>query len=61
MDERGSNNRPRDLLERLFLAGFGAVALSADRLDAVADELSRVGGVRRDEARAAQTRVRRAR
>ena len=54
MDERASNDsRPRDLLERFFLAGFGALALSADRLDALTDELARVGGVRRDEARAA--------
>jgi len=53
MDEPGSNNGPRDLLERLFLAGFGALALSAERLDALTDELTRVGGVRRDEARAA--------
>jgi polyhydroxyalkanoate synthesis regulator phasin len=43
----------RDLLERIVLAGFGAVALSAERLDALADALAKVGGVRRDEARAA--------
>ncbi len=54
MDEPGNNNsRPRDLLERLFLAGFGALALSAERLDALTDELSKAGGIRRDEARAA--------
>jgi polyhydroxyalkanoate synthesis regulator phasin len=52
MDEPGSR-QARDLLERVVLAGFGAVALSADKLDALADELSKVGGVRRDEARAA--------
>jgi polyhydroxyalkanoate synthesis regulator phasin len=49
MAERGSD---RDLLERLVLAGFGALALSAERLDRLADELADIGGVRRDEARA---------
>ena len=47
---RGSD---RDLLERLVLAGFGALAVSAERLDRLADELADIGGVRRDEARAA--------
>jgi polyhydroxyalkanoate synthesis regulator phasin len=42
----------RELAERLALAGLGAVALTADRADALADELAERGGVRRDEARA---------
>ena len=43
----------RDLAERLVLAAFGALALTAERAERVADELADVGGVRRDEARAA--------
>ena len=52
MDEPGRGSE-RDALERLVLAGFGALALSAERLDRLADELADIGGVRRDEARAA--------
>ena len=40
-----------ELLERLALAAVGAVALSAERADALADELAEKGGMRRDEAR----------
>jgi polyhydroxyalkanoate synthesis regulator phasin len=43
----------RDVLERVVLAAFGALALSAERLDRWADQLSEIGGVRRDEARSA--------
>ncbi len=43
----------RDLAERVVLAAFGALALTAERADRLADELAEVGGVRRDEARAA--------
>jgi polyhydroxyalkanoate synthesis regulator phasin len=43
----------RDVVERLVLAAFGALALSAERLDHWADQLSELGGVRRDEARSA--------
>jgi len=42
----------RDVAERLVLAAFGALALTADRAERVADDLSSLGGVRRDEARA---------
>lgn len=42
----------RDLAERLVLAGFGALALTAERAERLADELAETGGVRRDEARA---------
>ena len=40
-----------DLLERFGLAALGAVALTADRADALADDLAKTGGMRRDEAR----------
>ena len=40
-----------DALERVGLAALGAVALTAERADALADELSKEGGMRRDEAR----------
>ena len=40
-----------DAVERLGLAALGAVALTAERADALADELAAKGGMRRDEAR----------
>jgi polyhydroxyalkanoate synthesis regulator phasin len=40
-----------DLLERFGLAALGAVALTAERADMLADELAKTGGMRRDEAR----------
>ena len=40
-----------DLLERFGLAGLGALALTAERADALADELAAKGGMRREEAR----------
>jgi polyhydroxyalkanoate synthesis regulator phasin len=43
----------RDLLERLALAGIGAVALTADRADELARDLAGRGGLRRDETRQA--------
>jgi polyhydroxyalkanoate synthesis regulator phasin len=43
----------RDTAEKLGLAALGAVALTAERADALADELSQRGGMRRDETRAA--------
>jgi polyhydroxyalkanoate synthesis regulator phasin len=46
-----NNSAPRDLLERIALAAVGAVALTADRAEALADELAERGGMRRDEAR----------
>jgi len=42
----------RDIAEKLVLAGVGAVALTAERVDALAEELSARGGIGRDEARA---------
>jgi polyhydroxyalkanoate synthesis regulator phasin len=41
----------RELLERLALAGIGAVALTADRAEELARELSGRGDMRRDEIR----------
>ena len=41
----------RELLERFALAAIGAVALTAERADALADELADRGGMRRDDAR----------
>ena len=54
MAEPGSErvNGLRELAERLGLAALGAVALTAERADALADELARRGGMRREEARA---------
>jgi polyhydroxyalkanoate synthesis regulator phasin len=50
--DNGSDRSFVDLVERLALAGIGAVALTADRIDALADELAERGGLKRDEARA---------
>ena len=49
MAERGSSDR--DLAERLGLAALGLVALTAERIDELAGDLSDRGGMRRDEAR----------
>jgi polyhydroxyalkanoate synthesis regulator phasin len=43
----------RETAEKLGLAALGAVALTAERADALADELADRGGMRRDEARSA--------
>ena len=53
MDERDSNNAgARELLERMVFSAVGAVALTAERADALAEELAERGLARRDEARA---------
>jgi polyhydroxyalkanoate synthesis regulator phasin len=41
----------RELVERLALAGVGAVTLTAERVDELAGDLAERGGIRRDEAR----------
>jgi polyhydroxyalkanoate synthesis regulator phasin len=41
-----------DALEKLALAALGAVSLTAERADQLADGLAEKGGLRRDEARA---------
>jgi polyhydroxyalkanoate synthesis regulator phasin len=53
MAERVSDAGVRELLERLALTAVGAVALTAERADAIAEELAERGLARRDEARAA--------
>src|ERR687896_489828 len=52
MDARGNDAGARELLERIALSAVGAVALTAERADALAEELSDRGLARRDEARA---------
>jgi polyhydroxyalkanoate synthesis regulator phasin len=49
MAERASSDR--DVVERLGLAALGLVALTAERIEELAGELSDRGGMRRDEAR----------
>jgi polyhydroxyalkanoate synthesis regulator phasin len=52
----GSTSTPRatrDAVEQLLLAGIGAVALTAERIEELVDALVKRGGVQRDEARAA--------
>jgi polyhydroxyalkanoate synthesis regulator phasin len=49
MAERGSSDR--DMAERLGLAALGLVALTAERIEELAEDLSDRGGMRRDEAR----------
>jgi polyhydroxyalkanoate synthesis regulator phasin len=41
----------RELAEKLVLAGIGAVALTADRIEALADEVAARGGMAREDAR----------
>ena len=49
MAEPGKHDR--DVVERLALAVLGIVALTAERIDELAGDLSERGGMRRDEAR----------
>ncbi len=42
----------RDIAEKVVLAGVGAVALTAERADVLADEIAARGGLGREEARA---------
>jgi polyhydroxyalkanoate synthesis regulator phasin len=41
----------RDLIERTFLAGMGVAVLTKDRVEDLADELVRLGGLNADEGR----------
>jgi polyhydroxyalkanoate synthesis regulator phasin len=52
MDERDKDSGTRELLERMVFSAVGAVALTAERADALAEELADRGLARRDEARA---------
>ena len=51
MADPGRDGSPRGELERLALAAVGAVVLTGERADALADALAAKGGIRRDEAR----------
>ncbi len=41
----------RDLIERTFLAGMGVAAVTKDRVEDLADELVRLGGLNAEEGR----------
>jgi polyhydroxyalkanoate synthesis regulator phasin len=41
----------RELVERLLLAGVGAVSLTAERAESLAEDLASKGGIRKEEAR----------
>ncbi len=43
----------REALQEAFLAAVGAVALSAERIEQLAESLAERGGIRREEAQAA--------
>jgi polyhydroxyalkanoate synthesis regulator phasin len=45
------NSPLRELVERLLLAGVGAVSLTAERAEVLAEELAEKGGLRQEEAR----------
>jgi polyhydroxyalkanoate synthesis regulator phasin len=45
------NSPVRELVERLLLAGVGAVSLTAERADTLAEDLAAKGGLRKEEAR----------
>ena|SRR5687768_6740219 len=45
------DNAVLDALERFGLAALGAVAMTAERADALADDFAQAGGMRRDDAR----------
>jgi polyhydroxyalkanoate synthesis regulator phasin len=51
MDHEQEDGSLRDAAEKLLLAAVGAVALTGERADALADELAERGAARRDEAR----------
>jgi polyhydroxyalkanoate synthesis regulator phasin len=51
MADPASTSVMRDLVEKAVLAAVGAVALTAERADDLADELARRGGMTRDEAK----------
>jgi polyhydroxyalkanoate synthesis regulator phasin len=43
----------RDAIQEAFLAAVGAIALSAERIEQLAESLAERGGIRREEAQAA--------
>ena len=48
----GEPDSSRSALEQVVLSILGAVALTGERTDRLADELAELAGIRRDEARA---------
>jgi polyhydroxyalkanoate synthesis regulator phasin len=48
-----ADDETRNGLEQLVLAAVGAVSLTADRVEELADSLAERGGMRRDDARSA--------
>jgi polyhydroxyalkanoate synthesis regulator phasin len=50
--DNGDERSVLEGLERIALAGVGAVALTAERIDQLADALADRGGLKREEARA---------
>lgn len=52
-DSEPPKTSDRNDVERLLLAGLGAVSLTAERIEELADALTERGGMRRDEARGA--------
>jgi polyhydroxyalkanoate synthesis regulator phasin len=52
MDEPDNERPKRGQAERIALAAVGAVALTTERIEALADELASRGAMTRDEARA---------
>lgn len=51
MDDQSSNATLRDAAEKLALAAVGAVALTGDRAEALAEALAERGGLQRDQVR----------
>ena len=51
MAEPANDRTLRNVVERASLAALGAVALTAERVDALADAFAERGALRRDEAR----------
>ena len=49
----GNGNDSRNALEQLLLAALGAVSLTAERVEELAESLAERGGMRRDDARSA--------
>ena len=47
-----ARDNDRGLAEQVLLGAVGAISLTAERAEALADELAERGGMRRDEARA---------
>ena len=51
MADRANSSGLRDVVEDLLLVALGAASATAERADAIANELAERGGLRREEAR----------